>query len=112
MPDNQKPIVVLMTAPSRDEAEKLAELLVGRELAACVQIVPEMQSVYRWQGNIEKQTEILLICKTVTSKFAELEREVRTLHSYETPEIVALDISAGSEPYLDWLTASVGAQID
>jgi periplasmic divalent cation tolerance protein len=101
-------IVVFMTASNAEEAERLADRLVEARLAACVQILPQMESVYRWQGKIERQKEVLLIAKTVTSKFAELEREVRALHSYETPEIVAFPLTAGSEPYLQWLSASVG----
>lgn len=100
-------IVVLLTAANGEEAARLADMLVGAQLAACVQILPEMESIYRWQGKIERQSEVLLIAKTVTSKFADLEREVRALHSYETPEIVALQITAGSAPYLEWLSASV-----
>src|SRR6185436_12124756 len=103
MPDTGA-IVVFMTAANGEEASRLAEMLVGAHLAACVQILPEMESVYRWQGNIERQTEILLIAKTTRSKFDELEREVRALHSYETPEIIALPLIAGSHPYLEWLT--------
>ena len=97
------PIVVLITAPHREEAIRLADMLVGAHLAACVQILPEMESVYRWQGKIERQPEILLIVKTTRARFDELEREVRALHSYDTPEIVALPIIAGLEPYLRWL---------
>ena len=97
-------IVVLITAPNREEAIRLADMLVGAHLAACVQILPEMESVYRWQGRIERQPEILLIAKTTQGRFDEIEREVRALHSYDTPEIVALPIVAGSEPYLRWLT--------
>ena len=98
------PIVVLITAPNREEAIRLADMLVGAHLAACVQILPDMESVYRWEGKIERQPEILLLVKTTRAKFDELEREVRALHSYDTPEIVALPIVAGSEPYLRWLT--------
>jgi periplasmic divalent cation tolerance protein len=68
-----------------------------------------MESVYRWQGKIERQSEILLIAKTTAAKFAELEREVRALHSYETPEIVAITLAAASTPYLKWLIASLEA---
>jgi len=100
-------IVVLMTAANGEEAARLADMLIGAHLAACVQILPEMESVYRWQGKIERQPEILLLAKTARSKFEELEREVRALHSYDTPEIVALPIVAGSAPYLEWLTASL-----
>ena len=100
----EDPIVVFMTAANGEEATRLADLLVGAHLAACVQILPEMESVYRWEGKIERQSEILLLAKTTLAKFADLEREVRALHSYETPEIVAVPIVAGSNPYLEWLT--------
>ena len=99
-------IVVFMTAANGEEAARLAEMLVGAHLAACVQILPEMESVYRWQGKIERQSEILLLAKTTQSKFDELEREVRALHSYDTPEIIAVPASAVSTPYLQWLTTS------
>jgi periplasmic divalent cation tolerance protein len=108
MPDEDA-IVVFLTAPSGEEATRLADLLIGAHLAACVQILPEMESVYRWQGKIERQSEILLIAKTTRGKFADLEREVRALHSYETPEIVAVPIVTGSQPYLDWLNESLKA---
>ena len=106
MPD-EDPIVVFLTAANGEEATRLADLLIGAHLAACVQILPEMESVYRWQGQIERQSEILLIVKTTRGKFAELETEVRALHSYETPEIVAIPIVTGSQPYLDWLSESL-----
>src|SRR6187431_1551765 len=97
------PIVVFMTAANGEEATRLADMLVGAHLAACVQILPEMESVYRWQGKVERQAEVLLIAKTMRSKFDDLEREVRALHSYDTPEIVAVPVITGSAPYLDWL---------
>ncbi len=100
-------ILVFMTAPNVDEANLLADMLVDKRMAACVQIMREMDSVYRWQGKVERQREVLLIAKTQSSKFAEVEREVVKLHSYETPEIVAVSLSAGSGPYLEWLSASV-----
>jgi periplasmic divalent cation tolerance protein len=102
-------IVVFMTAANREEAAQLAEMLLAERLAACVQVLPELESVYRWQGQIERQKEVLLIAKTTKSKFEELEREVRAIHSYETPEIVALPLVAGSSPYLEWLNSSVNA---
>ncbi|HEU5132564.1 MAG TPA: divalent-cation tolerance protein CutA [Pyrinomonadaceae bacterium] len=97
-------IVVFMTAANGEEATRLAEMLVGAHLAACVQILPEIESVYRWQGKIERSSEVLLLAKTTRGKFDELEREVRALHSYDTPEIVAVPILTGSAPYLEWLT--------
>lgn len=101
-----EPIVVFITAPNREEAARLAELLVGARLAACVQILPEMESVYRWEGKIERQSEFLMLAKSTRDKFEQLEREVRAIHSYETPEIVALPVSEISDPYLKWLEES------
>jgi len=101
--DTGDAIVVFMTAANGEEAARLADMLVGAHLAACVQILPEMESVYRWQGKIERQSEILLLAKTTSDKFEELEREVRALHSYETPEIIAVPVTHGSIPYLEWL---------
>ena len=100
-------IVVFMTAANGEEAARLADMLVGSHFAACVQILPEIESVYRWQGKIERQQEILLLAKSTSDKFDELEREVRALHSYETPEIVAVSLANVSEPYLKWLVQSV-----
>ena len=97
-------IVVFMTASNGEEAARLADMLVGAHLAACVQILPEMESVYRWEGKIERAAEVLLIAKTTQSKFEELEREVRALHSYDTPEIIAVPVVAGSARYLEWLS--------
>jgi periplasmic divalent cation tolerance protein len=102
-------IVVLMTAGSREEAARLAEMLVGARLAACVQIMPEMESIYHWKGEVRRDPELLLLAKTTRARFEELEREVRALHSYETPEIIALPIVAGSALYLEWLGATVEA---
>ncbi len=103
----ERPIAVFITAPNKEEASRLADMLVERRLAACVQILPAMESVYRWQGKVERQGEVLLIAKTLNSKFADLEREVLALHSYETPEIVAVPLTALSEPYRQWLNASM-----
>jgi periplasmic divalent cation tolerance protein len=102
-------IIVFITVASTEEASRIAQLLVEKKLAACVQILPEMQSVYCWKGEIEQQPEILILAKTVKSKFSELETQVRAVHSYETPEIVATPITNGSTPYLEWLSASVGS---
>ena len=96
-----------MTAADGEEAGRLAELLVEKRLAACVQILPQMESVYRWQGRTERQPEVLLLAKTTSAKFEELEREVRAVHSYETPEIVAVPVTRGSLAYLQWLADNV-----
>jgi periplasmic divalent cation tolerance protein len=100
-------IAVFITPSSSEEAGRLAEMLINKRLAACVQILPEMDSVFCWEGKVERQREVLLIAKTLHSKFAELEKEVGALHSYETPEIVAVPLVAGAAAYLQWLSASV-----
>lgn len=100
-------IVVLMTATNGEEAARLADMLVGAHLAACVQILPEIESVYRWQGKIQRESEVLILAKTTRAKFDELEIQVRALHSYDTPEIIAVPVVAGSGPYLDWLKNSL-----
>src|SRR6266849_9943031 len=99
MDNSSEAIVVLMTAASEDEASQIAEILVGARLAACVQILPEIDSVYRWQGEVQREKEILLLAKTTRSRFDELESKVRAMHSCETPEIIAVPMTATSEPY-------------
>jgi periplasmic divalent cation tolerance protein len=109
MPDSREPIVVMMTASSAEEAKRIAESLVNQKLAACVQILPAMESIYVWKGEVQSEPEVLVLAKTTRNNFAELERQVRALHSYETPEIIALPIVAGSQPYLEWLSGSCDA---
>lgn len=105
--DSSEPIVVLMTAANREEADTIAEMLVAERLAACVQILPEIESVYRWQGEVKREQEILVLAKTLRSRFAELETKVRSMHSYDAPEIVALPTTESSAPYLAWLIAEL-----
>lgn len=108
MSDNSSaPILVLMTAANPEEAGRIAEMLVEAHLAACVQILPEIQSVYRWQGKVAHEHEVLLLAKTASGRFDDLVSRVTAIHSYETPEIVALPITAGAEPYLKWLAGSI-----
>lgn len=97
-------IVVLITCPS-GAAEGLAEMLIEKRLAACVNVIEHLQSVYRWESRIQKDSEALLIIKTVTSRFKELERQTLAVHPYACPEIIALPIAAGHEKYLSWLRA-------
>jgi periplasmic divalent cation tolerance protein len=104
---NDQPIVVIMTAANVEEAERIAEALVGARLAACVQVLPEIHSVYRWKGEVARDTEVLLLAKTARAKFDKLEQAVRAVHSYETPEIIALDVTSASESYLNWLLSEV-----
>jgi periplasmic divalent cation tolerance protein len=101
-------IVVLVTCGSAKEARSIARSLVERKLAACVNLLPvPVESVYRWKGRIESAKEFLLIVKTARKRFAAVQAEVRRLHSYEVPEIIALPIATGSQDYLAWIADSV-----
>ena len=103
-------IVALVTVGSRSEGERIAETLVNEQLAACVNIVGPIQSTYRWKGRVQRDDELLLIVKTRGELFARLAGRVQALHSYQTPEVIALPIVAGAEPYLAWLRASTAAE--
>jgi len=92
-----------MTAATAEESERIASMLIEARLAACVQILPSIKSVYRWKGELVRENEVLLLAKTIREKFDKLEQAVRAIHSYETPEIVALPVAAVSDPYLEWL---------
>jgi periplasmic divalent cation tolerance protein len=98
--------VVLTTAGSQDEARKIASALVERRLAACVNIIPQIESIYRWQGNVESTKEWLLIIKTEIEHFFQLRAAIQELHSYEVPECIMLEVADGSMPYLSWIKES------
>lgn len=100
-------LVVLVTCSSPSIARRLAEPLVRRRLAACVNVVPGLTSFFRWQGRLEGASETLLILKTPARAFAPLRRAILALHPYDTPEIIALPVVAGHEPYLRWVRTSV-----
>ena len=108
--DQSKAVIVFMTAPKREEAERLAEIIINERLAACVQILPEITSFYHWQGKIERDSEVLILAKTTIDKFPEMEKVVSENHSYEVPEIVAVPSEAVSAPYLAWLHSETGNQ--
>lgn len=101
-------IVVLVTCPQQ-ESEKLAQVLVEERLAACVSIIDNVRSIYLWEGNLCKETEHLLLIKATDSVWPQLSERVKSLHSYDVPEIIALPITSGSQPYLDWLNSGVKA---
>jgi len=96
-------IVVLITTSSEEEARKIAELLVNGKKAACINIVPRVNSVFWWEDKLDSVRESLLLVKTRASLFREIVELVKSTHSYEVPEILALPIIAGSTDYLDWL---------
>ncbi len=100
---NTEEIVVLITAPGEDEAVRIASSLVETRLAACVNIIKDVRSIYSWQGQIEDDSEVLLIVKTRKDLFDSLSEKVKEFHSYSVPEIIALPIINGSEDYLKWI---------
>jgi periplasmic divalent cation tolerance protein len=100
-------LVVLTTVESAADGARLARLLVEQEVAGCVQMLPPMTSIYRWQGQIEEASEILLFIKTTRAVYEQLEVTLKQNHPYQTPEIIALPVVAGSAEYLTWLTGSI-----
>jgi periplasmic divalent cation tolerance protein len=102
--------LILTTIGSKDRAERLAQQLVERRLAACVNIVGPIRSVYRWKQKIEHEEEYLLLIKTMAAQTAQLRAAIRELHPYELPECMELAIDGGSEEYLAWLAEEVGGQ--
>lgn len=103
MLDDFQPIVILITCKEASEAERISEALIQQHLIACGNILPEVNSIFQWKGNVEHEAEVLLIAKSHRSVFHEIIEQVRKLHSYETPEIIALPIVEGSKEYLDWV---------
>jgi periplasmic divalent cation tolerance protein len=99
-------VVVLVTAGSEEAASSIARALVGEQLAACVNIVSPIRSIYRWNDEVQSDTEHLMIIKTRANLVAKLAARVKELHSYEIPEVIALPIVAGAKSYLDWVVAA------
>lgn len=100
-------VAVFITASSEDEAARIARALVEERLAACVNIIPAVRSIYRWEGKVEESAETMLIAKTDAGNMAPLIERVRALHSYTTPEIIALPVADGYGGYLEWLGDSI-----
>jgi periplasmic divalent cation tolerance protein len=99
--------IVLVTAPDLKVARKLAKGALAAQLAACVNLVPRMESHYWWQGRLESSAEVLLVFKTAASKLTALERLILRQHPYDTPEFIVLPLRAGTQRYLEWLSASL-----
>lgn len=97
-------IIVLCTTNSKDSAKQIAKKLVSGKFAACVNLVDKIDSIYSWKGEIIEDSEVLMIIKTQKALFEKLKNKIEEIHPYETPEIISLDISEGSKPYLDWIS--------
>lgn len=99
--------LVYMTAGSREEAETIGRELVDERLAACVNIFTTMNSIYRWQGELQMDAEVVMIAKTTAEKFEKLVEKVKSLHSYDCPCILQFPVTGGHPPFLDWIAAEV-----
>jgi periplasmic divalent cation tolerance protein len=102
--------LVLVTAPDLRTARKLARAALQARLAACVNLVPKLESHFRWQGKVDRSPEVLLLFKTTNARLAGLEKLIVARHPYDTPEIIALSLSQGNGRYLNWLTESCVAR--
>jgi periplasmic divalent cation tolerance protein len=100
-------LLVLTTVARAEDAERIAEALVGGRLAACVNVLPGVRSIYRWKGGVEREEERLLLIKTRSERLPALRQALLAIHPYEVPEVVALPIEAGHPAYLEWLDESV-----
>ncbi len=100
---NSKYLVVFCTCPDRDTANTLARAVVGEKLAACINIVPGLASVFRWAGVVQEENEVLLVAKLAARGYERLQRRLLELHPYDVPEIIALELATGSHDYLNWL---------
>jgi periplasmic divalent cation tolerance protein len=105
-------LVVFCTCENESQAQHIAEALVDARLAACVNILPPLQSIYRWQGKVERAEETLLLIKTVPERFIALRDRITELHTYETPEIIAVPVADGSQKYIAWLREQVLTPLD
>ncbi|HXU37297.1 MAG TPA: divalent-cation tolerance protein CutA [Blastocatellia bacterium] len=103
-------IIIFVTAPNSEEAGRIANALVSEQSAACVNIVPAIESIYRWEGRVTSDSEALMIIKTTDDRYVDVESRVKELHTYSTPEIVAIPIVRGSQEYLDWLRISTAIE--
>jgi periplasmic divalent cation tolerance protein len=98
-------LVVLVTAPTPERAAEIARALVEERLAACGNVVPGISSIYRWEGKVQDDQEALLVLKTARDRFEALRERVLALHPYQVPEVIALEVEAGSAPYLAWIAS-------
>jgi len=104
---SRKPYLLFSTVGSQKNAEKIANILIRKELAACVNIIPKVHSFFKWRGAVDKAHELLLVIKTDFYHLKKVERTIRKYHSYEVPEIIGWPIAYGHKPYLTWLSSSL-----
>ena len=110
MNESNKKIIIFITASSREEAENIGETLVNERLAACCNIVDNISSIFRWEGKICRENEVLLLVKSSSSLFDDIVKKVKSIHSYDVPEIIAVPIKHGSEDYLGWIENEIKGQ--
>ena len=107
MSENKAYLLVLCSCPDQEVATTIAENIVAQHLAACINIVPGIKSIYHWQGNVESAEESLMLIKTHQEKLSSLQNTITSMHPYEVPEIISLDISDGLPKYLQWISSSL-----
>lgn len=108
----QQALLVLTNVPDEVAAQTIAHLLVERRLAACVNMLPAVQSVYQWQGKLEQASEVTLLIKTTQVRYAELEAAIKSSHPYQVPEIIAMQVVAGLPAYLGWIAEETNKDLD
>jgi periplasmic divalent cation tolerance protein len=112
VPDPEGLRVVLMTSPDAATAERVVTALVEERLAACGNIVPAVTSIFRWEGDVQRETEVLVVMKTTAAQAPALLKRAQELHPYEVPELLSLQVDAGCEPYIAWVMQSTGREQD
>ena len=109
-PEREPVRVVLTTAGSAEEAERIATAVVEERLAACANVLPGVTSIYRWEGSVQRDAETLVVLKTTADSVEALTRRIAQIHPYDVPEVIALPVREGHGPYLDWVAAEVGSR--
>ena len=103
-------LLVFCTVANQQEARKISNIIINKKLAACCTFIPTAVSIYSWKGNIEESSESLLLIKTAKKKYEQLEKEIKMIHSYSVPEIIATRIESGSQAYIDWIYESIESE--
>ena len=109
---NRNVCLALSTFPDLETARSISEQLVTEKLAACANLVPGLESIYRWQGTVEKAAEVVGLFKTTVASYAAFQERLKSLHPYDVPEIICLEVENGFPPYLDWVRASCAGEFN